>query len=81
MLDGVESGAKTDGLTEFIDIYPSLCELAGLPAPDHLEGTSFVPLLKNPRRPWKEAAIGRFQQRRHHPHRPVPLLALHGRQR
>jgi iduronate 2-sulfatase len=58
---GVSGGRKTKGLTEFIDIYPSLCELAGLPAPDHLEGRSFVPLMKNPEREWKAAAIGRFR--------------------
>jgi iduronate 2-sulfatase len=58
---GISGGRKTKGLTEFIDIYPSLCELAGLPAPDHLEGRSFVPLMKNPEREWKAAAIGRFR--------------------
>ncbi len=58
---GIEGGKTTDGLTEFIDIYPSLCELCGLPAPDHLEGRSFAPLLKNPDAPWKQAAIGRYR--------------------
>lgn len=57
---GIEGGKKTKGLTEFIDIYPGLCELAGLEAPNHLQGQSFVPLLKNPDQKWKSAAIGRF---------------------
>ena len=57
---GIAGGRKTDGLTEFIDIYPSLCELAGLPTPGHLEGRSFAPLLENPGMPWKAFAIGRF---------------------
>lgn len=57
---GIAGGKVTDGLTEFIDIYPSLCELAGLPKPDHLQGTSFVPLLNDPDMPWKSAAIGRY---------------------
>jgi arylsulfatase A-like enzyme len=60
MLDGIQSGAKTTALTEFIDIYPSLCDLAGLPAPEHLEGTSFVPVLKKPSASYKDVAIGRF---------------------
>ncbi len=47
--------------TEFIDIYPSLCELAGLPLPEHLEGRSFVPLLKRPDMAWNSAAIGRYR--------------------
>jgi iduronate 2-sulfatase len=56
----VGGGKKTAGLTEFVDIYPSLCELAGLPLPEHLHGRSFAPLLKNPELPWKPEAIGRF---------------------
>ena len=58
---GIKGGKKTAGLTEFIDIYPSLCELAAPPLPHHLQGRSFVPLMKQPSQPWKEAAIGRFQ--------------------
>jgi arylsulfatase A-like enzyme len=57
---GIDGGEKTAGLTEFIDIYPSLCELAGLPLPTHLQGRSFAPLMKEPNQPWKDAAIGRF---------------------
>jgi arylsulfatase A-like enzyme len=49
-------------LTEFIDIYPSLCELAELPLPEHLEGESFVPQLKDPTLLGKDAAVGRFKR-------------------
>jgi len=53
-------GAHTMALTEFVDIYPSLCELCGLPLPGHLEGTSFVPVLENPDRPWKKAVFSQY---------------------
>ena len=53
---------RIQSLTEFIDIYPSLCELAELPLPDHLAGESFAARLKDPSLPGKEAAIGRFKQ-------------------
>jgi iduronate 2-sulfatase len=58
---GVKPGTRVRALTEFIDIYPSLCDLAGLPQPAHLQGQSFVPLLKNPNAPWKPYAIGRYR--------------------
>jgi iduronate 2-sulfatase len=51
------AGAKTNALVELVDIYPSLCDLAGLPLPGHLEGTSFAPLLDQPDRTWKPAAF------------------------
>ena len=57
---GFQGGLKTDGLTELIDVYPTLSELAGLPIPSHVQGRSFVPLMKNPAAPWKAQAIGRF---------------------
>jgi arylsulfatase A-like enzyme len=36
---------KTDMPVEFVDIYPTLCELAGLELPDHLSGESLVQLI------------------------------------
>lgn len=53
-------GAKTEALVELIDMYPTLCELAGVEVPSHLEGKSFVPLLDNPNRSWKKAAFSQY---------------------
>jgi arylsulfatase A-like enzyme len=58
---GIKAGTRTNALTEYLDIYPSLCELCELPLPGHLQGKSFVPLLKNPDLPWKKAVFSRFQ--------------------
>ena len=57
---GMPGGRRCARLVELIDIYPSLCELAGLPLPDHLQGRSFVSLLENPDGDWKDFAVGRF---------------------
>ena len=53
-------GQSTDALVELVDIYPTLCELAGVPQPEHLEGQSFVPLLDEPAKAWKQAAFSQY---------------------
>lgn len=54
------AGAHTDALVEFVDVYPILVELAGLPKPAHLEGASAAPLLVQPDREWKQAAFSQY---------------------
>ncbi|MBM3889190.1 MAG: iduronate-2-sulfatase [Verrucomicrobia bacterium] len=52
-----KAGAKTGALAESVDVYPTLCELAGLPAPKGLDGASFSAALKNPAAKTKEAVL------------------------
>jgi len=54
---GRREKSRTSRLVEFVDIYPSLCELAGLPVPGHVQGRSFVPLMNNPEQEWKSAVF------------------------
>ncbi|WP_027470782.1 sulfatase [Saccharicrinis fermentans] len=53
-------GVKTGALVELVDMYPTLCELAGVDKPSHLEGQSFAPLLTNPTHDWKKAVFSQF---------------------
>lgn len=53
-------GAKTHALIELVDLYPSLCDLAGLPIPEHTLGQSFKATLSNPQSSGKEAAFSRY---------------------
>jgi arylsulfatase A-like enzyme len=43
-------------MVQSLDIYRTLCELAGLTPPDHVLGTSLVPLLRDPRAAWEQPA-------------------------
>lgn len=53
-------GEPTDALVELVDLYPTLCELASIPVPGHVEGHSFVTLLDKPDSPWKKAAFSQY---------------------
>ena len=44
-------------LRAFIDIYPTLCDLAGLNAPEYISGKSLVPLLENRRKKVRQYAF------------------------
>ena len=41
-----QPGQVIDALVSHLDIYPTVCEIAGVPAPPWLEGVSLVPLLE-----------------------------------
>ena len=57
---GKTNGKKSDAITEYIDIYPSLAELVGLEIPITVEGESFVPILNgvNSQKNW---AVSKFK--------------------
>jgi uncharacterized sulfatase len=51
------AGLQSDALTGLIDIYPTLCELAGVEPPHKLSGRSLRPQLEDVSRPGKTAEI------------------------
>ena len=58
---GYTSGLKIESLAEYIDIYPTLCDLAGLDRPGHLKGTSLVDLMKGGNSAGKEYIVSRYK--------------------
>src|SRR6476646_10772093 len=50
------NGKSSPRVVESIDIYPTLCELAGVLQPDGLEGRSLAPLLADVALPWDHPA-------------------------
>ena len=50
----------TNSISEHVDVFPTLCELAGVPVPGQLQGKSLVPLMKNPAAIVKEFAVSQY---------------------
>jgi len=44
-------------VVEFVDVYPTLCEAAGLAIPAHTEGESMMKLLTGEDKGWKNCAV------------------------
>ncbi len=60
------AGGSTRSLVELVDLFPTLCDLAGLPRPGHLEGESLVPVLEDPSavvRAFARSQFPRFRDR------------------
>jgi arylsulfatase A-like enzyme len=56
---GHKSG-KTKSITEFVDIFPTLCELTGLKTPQKMDGRSLVPLMKNVKAKVKKYGVSQY---------------------
>ena len=52
--------SKTTSASEFVDVFPTLCDLAGLKIPTYLDGKSLVPMMKNPKATVKPFAVSQY---------------------
>jgi len=50
------AGKASDAIVETVDLYPTLLDLCGLPAPAHLDGRSLRPQLEDPSAPTAKPA-------------------------
>jgi iduronate 2-sulfatase len=61
--DAKANGQGCNAIVECVDIYPTLCDVAGLPVPTNLEGKSLAPLLANVDGKVKDGAISQFERK------------------
>lgn len=57
---GVRAGARAAGNIYLLDILPTLCDLAGIQAPDTVEGLSFKPVLEGEQETVRETLYGAY---------------------
>jgi iduronate 2-sulfatase len=56
------AGQKCPAPVEFVDVYPTLAELCGLPIPPNLAGQSLRTYIENPSSPMQKVAISQYQR-------------------
>ena len=53
---------RTNSIAELVDLYPTLCELANISIPPHVDGESLVEALQTPSKVFKNTALARWQK-------------------
>ena len=56
-------GGKTNSQSEFVDVFPTICNLAGLPIPNQVDGKSLKPLMLNNKASVKEYSISQYPRK------------------
>jgi arylsulfatase A-like enzyme len=54
---GIPAGQRTDTMVYLFDIFPTLFDLLNLPIPKTVDGKSFVPVLKDPKRKMRDGMV------------------------
>ena len=54
------AGQKCNAPVEFVNVYPTLADVCGLPIPSGLDGVSLKPFVENPAAPMKKVAISQY---------------------
>lgn len=72
-------GTKVEQVVANIDLAPTFLELAGLKAPENMDGKSYLPLLKGANIPWRDSLLYEYYWEYAFPHTPT-IHALRGDQ-
>ncbi len=60
-----KAGARCERTVSLLDLYPTLCELCGLPARDDVQGQSLRPLLANADAAWDRPVVTTYTHNNH----------------
>lgn len=63
---GIEPGTRVDELVVNNDLAPTFAAMAGVTPPAYVDGRSFLPLLRTPQPPWRQAFLIERRQRETH---------------
>jgi arylsulfatase A len=58
----VEPNSKSNHISAFWDVMPTLCDITGAPKPEHTDGISFLPCLKGKKQPQHEYLYWEFNE-------------------
>ncbi len=73
----VAPGQQIDRVVANIDIAPTLLDLAGAPIPGHMQGASMLPILRDPKAPWRDTLLYEYYWEWSFPQTPTQF-ALRG---
>jgi arylsulfatase A-like enzyme len=59
------AGGVCERTVDHMSVYPTLCDLCGIPIPKHVEGPSIRKLLANPTAKWDQPALTTFHRNNH----------------
>lgn len=58
----IHEPGRSPAMVEYVDVFPTLCDLAGLEKPTQLQGKSLMPLMEDPTQDWADAVFTRWKQ-------------------
>lgn len=67
-------GITSEAIIETVDIYPTLCVLANLNQPAHVQGSSFAEALFDEGFTWEEVAISQYPRKTRIDKQAIPLM-------
>jgi len=73
----IKPGTVVKEVVANIDIAPTILNVAGLNAPDYMDGKSFLPFLKGEQQPWRSGLLYEYYWERNFPQTPT-IHALRG---